>query len=54
MPLPPPAPRTHHHTRSTEFRGFRRDDGLWDIEGSLRDTKSQVFEIAGDGVWQPG
>jgi len=31
--------RTLLHTRSVEFRGFRRDDGLWDIEGTLRDLR---------------
>ena len=54
MPLPPPAPRAPQHTRTTVFRGYRRDDGLWDIEGELLDTKSVPFEIPGDGVWQPG
>ena len=52
--LPPPAPRAPQHTRTTVFNGYRRDDGLWDIEGELRDTKSVPFEIPGDGVWQPG
>jgi hypothetical protein len=54
LPLPPPAPRAPQHTRTTVFRGYRRDDGLWDIEGELLDTKSVPFEIPGDGVWQPG
>ena len=54
MPLPPPAPRTHLHDRELVFRGYRRDDGLWDIEGELRDRKRQAFEIPGEGVWQPG
>ncbi len=54
MPLPPPAPRTPQHTRAVTYHGYQRDDGLWDIEGVLRDTKAQVFEIPGDGVWQPG
>ncbi len=54
MPLPPPVPRNQLHTRTTTFQGFARDDGLWDIEGTLRDTKSQAFTIAGEGVWQPG
>ena len=54
MPLPPPAPRAPQHTRTTVFRGYRRDDGLWDIEGELLDTKIVPFEIPGDGVWQPG
>ena len=54
MPLPPSAPRVAQHTRTTVYRGYRREDGLWDIEGELRDTKDQIFEIPGDGVWQPG
>lgn len=40
MPLPPPAPRTPAHQRRIEYHGFHREDGLWDIEGHLRDTKS--------------
>jgi hypothetical protein len=40
MPLPEPAPRTHAHTRRIEYRGYHREDGLWDIEGHLRDTKT--------------
>ena len=43
MPLPESAPRERLHTRHIECRGYRRDDGLWDIEGSLIDTKSYGF-----------
>jgi hypothetical protein len=35
-----PAPRTQVHTRSVEYRGYRREDGLWDIEAELTDTKT--------------
>ena len=42
------------HTRRVEYRGFRRDDGLWDIEGDLLDTKPYAFEIEGEGEWAPG
>lgn len=45
MPLPDPAPRNLQHTRLVECRGYRRDDGLWDIEGHLTDTKT--FDIPG-------
>ncbi|MEA3155677.1 MAG: hypothetical protein QOK44_3266, partial [Betaproteobacteria bacterium] len=31
MSFPAAAPRTHVHTRSVEYHGYRRDDGLWDI-----------------------
>ena len=27
------------HTRSIECQGFLRDDGLWEVEAWLRDTK---------------
>jgi hypothetical protein len=43
MPLSPPAPREHSHTRSVQCCGFRRSDGLWDIEGHLVDTKPHPF-----------
>ena len=39
MPLSAPAPRKPMHTRHVECRGYLRDDGLWDIEGHLVDTK---------------
>jgi hypothetical protein len=40
MPLPAPAPRKLIHTRQIECKGFEREDGLWDIEANLVDTKS--------------
>ena len=39
MPLSPPAARAPSHLRRIECRGYRRADGLWDIEGHLTDTK---------------
>ncbi|GGP26340.1 DUF2889 domain-containing protein [Silvimonas amylolytica] len=39
MPLSPPAARQHYHTRQIQCEGFLRDDGLWDIEASITDTK---------------
>lgn len=44
MPLSPPAPREALHTRTIECRGWRRADGLWDIEGRLVDVKTYPFE----------
>ena len=38
--LPDPKPRTPLHTREVTFNGYAREDGLWDIEGHLKDTKS--------------
>ena len=43
MPLSPPAPRAPIHQRAIRCEGFRREDGLWDIEGRLVDTKSYPF-----------
>jgi len=40
LPLSAPAPRSPSHTRRVECRGYVREDGLWDIEGHLVDTKS--------------
>jgi hypothetical protein len=54
MPLSAPAPREPIHFRSVECRGYRRDDGLWDIEGYLRDTKSYAFRNQHRGEMAPG
>ena len=43
MPLSEPAPRQHLHTRNVECRGYLREDGLWDVEGHLVDTKTYSF-----------
>lgn len=44
MALSKPVPRDHLHTREIRCRGFRRHDGLWDIEASLEDTKTYSFD----------
>jgi len=54
MPLPEPAPRQHLHTRAVTYRGFLRDDGLWDIEGELADTKTYLQEMNQRGTLQVG
>ena len=43
MPLSPPTDREPLHRRQIECRGYRRADGLWDIEGHLVDTKAYSF-----------
>jgi hypothetical protein len=43
MPLTDPAARAPIHKRAIEINGYRRDDGLFDIEATLADTKSYVF-----------
>ncbi len=40
MPLSKAAPRRPIHTRAIECRGYEREDGLWDIEAHLVDTKA--------------
>ncbi|HYC47838.1 MAG TPA: DUF2889 domain-containing protein [Burkholderiales bacterium] len=52
--LPPAAPRTHAHTRSIEYRGYRRDDGLWDIEAELTDTKTYAHKTPDRGMLPAG
>ena len=54
MPLSPPAPRQAIHQRRVVCKGYRRDDGLWDIEGYLADTKSYAFENKHRGTVEPG
>lgn len=54
MPLPDPTPRRHLHTRTVTYRGFLRDDGLWDIEGELQDAKPYAFEMVERGHMAPG
>ena len=44
MALTKPHTRKHIHTRDIKCRGFERDDGLWDIEGRIIDTKTYSFE----------
>ena len=53
-PFDDAVPRTHVHTRSVEYRGYRRDDGLWDIEAELLDAKTYTHETADRGVLEAG
>ncbi|HRJ60347.1 MAG TPA: DUF2889 domain-containing protein, partial [Azospirillaceae bacterium] len=54
MPLSTPAPRQPIHARDILCRGYRRDDGLWDIEGWLSDTKDYGFETYERGMIAAG
>jgi hypothetical protein len=54
MPLSDPAPREPLHTRQIECRGYRRADGLWDIEGHLIDVKSFALRNDWRGEIAPG
>ena len=53
-PLPTPAPRKSQHTRSVQCTGYVRDDGLYDIEGTLIDVKSVPFNNMDRGLVEPG
>ncbi len=44
--LPPTVSREPIHTRAVEIRGYKRADGLFDIEGHLVDTKPYDFKLA--------
>jgi hypothetical protein len=50
MPLPMQDPndevtRELTHTRRVRFEGYKRSDGLWDIEGHLTDVKNHDFRL---------
>lgn len=54
MPLPPPtAERARLHLRSVVLEGFKRSDGLWDIEARIVDTKDQDYPLS-SGLRRPG
>src|SRR2546423_13458202 len=55
MPLTHPAPRKLIHTRAIECKGYQREDGLWDIEAQLVDTKTYAHSRRNGGAdRQPG
>ncbi len=54
MGLPAPTAREAFHRRRIEVDGFRRDDGLWDIEAHLVDTKTYAFDNSWRGRIQAG
>ena len=54
MPLPPPAARRHVHSRTVQCEGYFREDGLWDVEASLLDTKPFAHDDFERGRRQPG
>jgi hypothetical protein len=44
MSLSKPSQRKRLHKRVITLEGYQRDDGLWDIEGHLVDTKDYDFD----------
>lgn len=45
MPLSKPEQRKLIHERKITLQGYEREDGQWDIEGNLTDTKTYDFEM---------
>ena len=45
MPLSAPVARERLHLREIRYEGYKRDDGLFDIEGHLVDTKDHDFVL---------
>ncbi len=43
MPLAQTVRRQAMHTRTVTCHGYKREDGLWDIEGHMVDTKPYAF-----------
>jgi hypothetical protein len=42
--MKPLVARTPLHTRAITFRGYAREDGLWDLEGELHDSKHYDYD----------
>ena len=46
MPLPvSEVEREHTHTRRVRYEGYKRADGLWDIEAHLSDVKNHDYRL---------
>jgi hypothetical protein len=55
MPLPASADRIELHLRRVEMRGYRRADGLYEIDGRVTDTKTEPMRpLFGDVAVPPG
>lgn len=50
MPLSEPSKRKKLHTRNIELNGYLREDGLFDIEAHMTDTKTYTI----DNRWRNG
>lgn len=54
MPLPTASARKHLHTRKIEYTGYEREDGLFDLEGHMTDTKTYAYSNQWRGDMPPG
>ena len=58
MPLSAPAARKASHIRRVTYQGYEREDGLWDMDAELHDSKAhdmpsfrhQGVRLAGDPI----
>ncbi len=46
--------RTFLHRRNIDVRGYSREDGLWDVEAILQDTKGYDLDLIDRGVVAEG
>jgi len=54
VPLSEPVQRELLHLRDIAVRGFRRADGLFDVEAEITDTKTYAFGVGDRGRLMPG
>jgi hypothetical protein len=54
MPLPHPTARRDIHRRQIDMQAYAREDGLYDVEAHLIDTKPFLFESLGRPLPVPG
>ena len=54
MSVSSPVSRKQIHTREIKCFGYERDDGLWDIEGRIIDTKTYSYNSEDRGVVASG
>jgi len=54
MPLSKPVARKKIHRRNIDSQGFLREDGLWDIETRLIDTKAEMTHALERGEIEAG
>jgi hypothetical protein len=50
----PPLCAQHIHTRTVTCEGYRRQDGLWDIEGHITDRKTYSYTTEERGEVKTG
>ncbi len=54
MPLPEPVKRDPIQTRKVEVSSFRRQDGMWDVEGCLTDVAALAIKNHTGGMIEAG